>query len=89
MTKAAYRIPVSSEQALLDQVTVRPLSACELERARYAELIRTHHYLKSDQLVGEQLRCVAESPRTLKPSAAQEPTVSSPVNTQGLLRRHG
>ena len=60
MTKAAYRIPVSSEQALLDQVTVRPLSACELERARYAELIRTHHYLKSDQLVGEQLRYVAE-----------------------------
>ena len=60
MTKATYRIPVCSEQALLDQVTVRPLAASEVERARYAELISGHHYLKSDQLVGEQLRYVAE-----------------------------
>lgn len=61
MTKAAtVRIPGLTEQAILDTVVVRLLTADELERERYRQLMTAHHYLKSDQLVGEQLRYVAE-----------------------------
>jgi hypothetical protein len=61
VTKAAtVRIPGLTEQAILDTVVVRLLTADELERERYRQLMTAHHYLKSDQLVGEQLRYVAE-----------------------------
>ena len=63
MTKAAtVRIPDLTEQAILNTVVVRLLTADELERERYRyrQLMTAHHYLKSDQLVGEQLRFVAE-----------------------------
>ena len=45
---------------MLEQVTVRLLEPDEQERCRYGELMRRHHYLKGDTLVGEQLRYVAE-----------------------------
>ena len=60
MTKVTFRIPGLSEQTILDTVIVRPLTADEQERARYGQLMTAHHYLKSDHLVGEQLRYVAE-----------------------------
>lgn len=51
----------SGNQRLLDHVVVRLLDAEDIaQRQRYAELIVTEHYLKSDTLVGEQLRYVAE-----------------------------
>jgi hypothetical protein len=52
--------PVISEaqQAVLDQVQIRPLEAHE--RARFDQLICSQHYLKSAEVVGEQLRYVAE-----------------------------
>lgn len=56
MTIATFRIPDLTEQAILDTVVVRLLTADELERARYRQLMTAHHYLKSDLLVGEQLR---------------------------------
>ena len=46
------------EQALLEGVQVRLID--RVERARYDELLITHHYLHSVDLVGEQLRYVAE-----------------------------
>jgi len=51
-------MPRESEQHLLDGVSVRLIS--EEERARYDRLLEKQHYLKSGQLVGEQLRYVAE-----------------------------
>jgi hypothetical protein len=47
-----------SEQHLLDGVSVRLL--CDVERGHYDALLDKQHYLKSGQLVGEQLRYVAE-----------------------------
>jgi hypothetical protein len=47
-----------AEQALLDGVTIRLIDRAE--RARYDQLLVTHHYLHSADLVGEQLRYVAE-----------------------------
>lgn len=47
-----------SEQALLDGVQLRLIE--RHERARYDALLVTHHYLHSADLVGEQLRYVAE-----------------------------
>ena len=47
-----------SEQHLLDGVTVRLIS--DGERVRHDALLDKQHYLKSGQLVGEQLRYVAE-----------------------------
>jgi len=47
-----------SEQHLLDGVSVRLIS--DGERVRYDAFLDEQHYLKSGQLVGEQLRYVAE-----------------------------
>jgi hypothetical protein len=60
MAKVFFRIPGLSEQQLLERVEVRLLGSDEEERTRYRELIERHHYLKSDVMVGEQLRYVAE-----------------------------
>lgn len=59
MTVARFRSPDLSQQELLTRVEVRLLGDDAQERARFAELMCTHHYLKSDTLVGEQLRYVA------------------------------
>lgn len=48
-----------TEQQILDQVEIRLLDDNAEDRATYKELINKHHYLKSDVLVGEQLRYVA------------------------------
>ncbi len=56
--KNPIRIPDPTEQQLLDGVHVRLLR--EQERPRYDELLDKQHYLRSGQLVGEQLRYVAE-----------------------------
>jgi len=45
---------------MLDCVEVRLLGPDEDGRSRYSEWMSAHHYLKSDHLVGEQLRYVAE-----------------------------
>lgn len=47
-----------AEQALLDGVSVRPI--IKAERKRFDELIISQHYLRSADLVGEQMRFVAE-----------------------------
>ena len=47
-----------SEQHLLNEVSVRLI--CDGERKRHDALLDEQHYLKSGQLVGEQLRYVAE-----------------------------
>lgn len=60
MAKTSFRIPGLNEQQLLERVEVRLLGPDEQDRARYRELIEHHHYLKSDVMVGEQLRYVAE-----------------------------
>ena len=59
MSAARYRVPTLTQQQLLTLVEVRPLGDEEAERARFRELMEAHHYLKSDHLVGEQLRYVA------------------------------
>ena len=52
-------VPVSvSEQAVLDGVQVRPITA--QEQPRFDELIVTQHYLQDATLVGERLCYVAE-----------------------------
>lgn len=56
--KKSARKPNESEQHLLNAVSVRLIN--EDERARYDALLDEQHYLKSGQLVGEQLRYVAE-----------------------------
>ena len=60
MAKASFRIPGLTEQQLLERVEVRLLGPDEEARPRYSELMELHHYLRSDVLVGEQLRYVAE-----------------------------
>jgi len=52
------RMPNISEQYILDEVSVRLI--CNGERKRHDTLLDEQHYLKSGQLVGEQLRYVAE-----------------------------
>jgi len=52
------RLPNTTEQAVLDGLTVRLIQECE--QARWDSLIEQQHYLKSARLVGEQLRYVAE-----------------------------
>jgi len=47
-----------AEQEVLDQVTVRLIEPCE--RNAFDELLIKEHYLHSAELVGEQLRYVAE-----------------------------
>lgn len=58
MSKPNFRPAGLPDQAILKGVQVR-LCAPQ-ERERYAQLMISHHYLKSDQLVGEQIRYVAE-----------------------------
>ena len=48
----------ATEQGLLDGVTIRLIDRAE--RIHYDQLLVTHHYLHSADLVGEQLRYVAE-----------------------------
>lgn len=59
MSAARFRTPSLTQQQLLTGVEVRLLGDDEAERSRFRELMSTHHYLKSDTLVGEQLRYVA------------------------------
>ena len=62
MNRKGYREPELSERQLLDRVEVRLIDPSdEGERARFGDLMKRHHYLKSDRLVGEQLRYVAQS----------------------------
>jgi hypothetical protein len=58
MSKPRFRLPLPAEQEVLDQVDVR-LAKPE-EREAFDRLLCEHHYLKSAQFVGEQLRYVAE-----------------------------
>jgi hypothetical protein len=51
-------IPTAEDQRLLDEVQVRLLQP--EERARFDQLLIEQHYLKSADLVGEQIRYVAE-----------------------------
>ena len=61
MASSRFRIPALSEQHVLDNVQLHLLAPADtLERERFRELMEQHHYLKSDILVGEQLRYVAE-----------------------------
>lgn len=61
MVSTRYRVPKATEKHVLDRVRVRLISSDDtLERERIRERIEKHHYLKSDALVGEQLRYVAE-----------------------------
>jgi len=59
MPKTSFHLPNLKEQQILDRVEVILLGDDPLDRARYKELMSQHHYLKSDSLVGEQLRYVA------------------------------
>ena len=52
------RLPNAQEQAVLDQLVVRPITP--EERPRWKEQVSTHHYLKNATLVGEHLCYVAE-----------------------------
>lgn len=61
MANSRFRIPGLSEQQVLDHVRIRLLTpGDDSQRKCFRELIEKHHYLKSDVLVGEQLRYVAE-----------------------------
>ena len=61
MVNSQFRTPAHSEQQILDTVQIRLLAPDDpLERERFRELMEKHHYLKTDTLVGEQLRYVAE-----------------------------
>lgn len=51
------RLPDQDEQTILDQLQVRLIAPSE--KPRWNQLVRQHHYLKSAELVGEQLRYVA------------------------------
>ena len=53
-------MPNMSEQYILSGVSVRLISDGERERERHDAFLDDQHYLKSGQLVGEQLRYVAE-----------------------------
>ncbi len=55
---ARFRQPTPDEQEILIHLTVRLVSADEVER--FDQLITQHHYLKNGHLVGEHLRYVAE-----------------------------
>jgi len=55
-----FRKPSLTEQEILDGLEIRLLGTSETDAARFEELMVSHHYLKSDRLVGEQLRYVAQ-----------------------------
>lgn len=58
MSEPRYRIPQPAEQEVLERVEVRLVKA--EEREVFDRLLSEHHYLKSAQFVGEQLRYVAD-----------------------------
>ena len=58
MTKRSKPEVSAAEQAVLDQVTVRMIRP--EERAAFDQLLVKEHYLHNAELVGEQLRYVAE-----------------------------
>ncbi len=61
MADSRFRTPSLSEQQILDRVQIHLLAPEDtLLRERFRDLIEHHHYLKTDILVGEQLRHVAE-----------------------------
>ena len=61
MADSRFRTPSPPEQQTLDRVKVHLLALEDtLLRERFSDFIEQHHYLKSDILVGEQLRYVAE-----------------------------
>lgn len=61
MANTRFRMPALSEQQVLDNVQIHLLAPADtLLRERFRELMEQYHYLKSDNLVGEQLRYVAE-----------------------------
>jgi Domain of unknown function (DUF4338)/DDE_Tnp_1-associated len=49
-------MPDRDEQAVLDELQVRPIRPGE--KCRWNQLVRKHHYLKNSVLVGEQIRYV-------------------------------
>ena len=49
-----HRLPNDDEQALLEELRVELV--CAKQKPRWNQLVRRHHYLKSADLVGEQLR---------------------------------
>ncbi len=55
------RLPDASDQAVLDTLRVRLISA--KEKTRWNRLVCKRHYLKSARMVGEQLRYVATDPQ--------------------------
>jgi hypothetical protein len=57
MKKPKFQRPEPTEQEILDSLVVRPITMAE--RPRYDELMKTHHYLRSHHLVGEQICYVA------------------------------
>lgn len=57
MSKPKFRRPETSEQKILEHLTVRPITP--QERRRFDALMIEHHYLKSNVLIGEQLCYVA------------------------------
>src|SRR5258708_8011804 len=58
MRKEQMRLSDPAEAAVLDQITVRLIRSDEQER--WNQLVSQHHYLKNSNIVGEQLRYVAE-----------------------------
>ena len=61
MSATRYRVPTLTQQQLLSLVDVRLLGENDEDRLRFRNLMEAHHYLKSDHLVGEQLRYVAHA----------------------------
>ena len=60
MRTARFRTPAPTQQELLDGVEIELIAADDSDaRRRFSQLIARHHYLKSDRLVGEQLRYAA------------------------------
>jgi predicted nucleic acid-binding protein len=57
--KKSLRLPNGEEQAILDRVQVRLIKRAEL--AKFNRLLDEHHYLGSQQAVGERLQYVALS----------------------------
>src|SRR6516165_8334362 len=55
--KRSLRLPNGEEQAILDGVQVRLIERAELEK--FNRLLDEHHYLGSQQAVGERLQYLA------------------------------
>src|SRR5260221_10735777 len=58
MQNKQMRLSDPAEAAVLDQITVRLIRPDEQDR--WDQMVSQHHYLKNANLVGEQLRYVAE-----------------------------